>query len=227
MVINAAIAYILSFCIISIPLINGSIVSKFGKSFGHAHGLENVLDDQGKACPIPMRYNVPCPALCVSNVNLCPINVRPANCALGSFYCQDGICRKGSNQQAACKSVQSVCFCSNGFDPSIKLTKETILYPCNTTKVNVPNYAQNDIVGDGPLYSKCSSAVNIAVNPQTDAGAAFLLQCAPKVVPQLSYKEPAFLAIYALILAEFTLLGLYHIYRTRLNVGSVIQAYTY
>ena len=85
----------------------------------------------GSVCPIPMRTNVSCPPICVTQLSDCPLSLSPS-CPKDQIYCQDGTCR------VSCTGVKSICSCSNGF-VSLKISSTYGFYPCKTLKTDVIN----------------------------------------------------------------------------------------
>lgn len=96
----------------------------------------------GTQCPPVIKKNVPCPSLCVSNLNLCPY--LPV-CSLNR--CGDGSC------QADCSNSPKASTCSCPAKPGV------VLYKCPiTTTIDIPNWdaTKNDI----QTYTICSQKYN-------------------------------------------------------------------
>jgi cation-transporting ATPase 13A3/4/5 len=159
-----------------------------------------------------MRYNVSCPALCVPDIDLCPTGTKPQACPQGQIYCQDGTCKNGTSHQAAWSNAQP-CACATGYRSGSTLSdKYSVLFPCRTVRVNVPNYAQNDIVGDAPLLERCRAATRLASTNQT-LRSPFFVQCAAKPVARLTFTEPEFLGFYLSLSSQIVILLCYDLYR--------------
>lgn len=159
-----------------------------------------------------MRYNVSCPALCVPDLDLCPTGTKPPACPQGQTFCQDGTCKNGTDGRAACSNARP-CACSHGFKSGTTLSdKDSVLFPCLTVRVNVPNYAQNDIIGDAPLLERCRAATRLASTDQT-MRSPFFLQCAAKPIAKLTFTEPEFLAFYLSLSSQIVILLCYEFYR--------------
>lgn len=178
----------------------------------------NDFDANGNKCVVPLRMNVSCPVICVPDLSLCPSSVTPAPC-LNGFYCPDGTCKRGRNQNDACKNTKPLCSCENGFAQSSNGKSLVPLYPCSSNyKVNVRYYAQTHILGDQPLIQQCATSLGLKPLQDSKVGEQpVILDCKSKPPLRLSFLESEFVIVYIIIASELVLLSAYQIYRQRRN----------
>ncbi|KAJ3068122.1 hypothetical protein HK102_007250, partial [Quaeritorhiza haematococci] len=184
----------------------------------------NDFDAAGKQCEPVVRKNVPCPPVCVTDIRNCPAQLSVTNlCQSGEFYCQDGQCRSGSSQEAACANVRPVCNCRSGFfTPQLGGFS---YFPCALEqdnpknakyRTNVTNFAQGDNVGNTPLIAKCATDLNLAQPGslgQSGAPNPFILQCNPKSVRSLNAVAPEFIFFYSFLVIEAIILLAHNLYK--------------
>ncbi|TPX30096.1 hypothetical protein SmJEL517_g06259 [Synchytrium microbalum] len=171
----------------------------------------NQFDINGRACPAVVKYNQICPTVCVADIADCPVEVYP-QCPSDMHYCPNGQCQFIG--QDCDTHYADVCSCPYGFYPPV-LTTAT-LYPClrSTFIVNVSDYPQDAITGDGPLYQTC--AAHLGVMPVTvvnNTPSAFLMQCAPRPDPDINWNRIEFVAFYVYFVGELGVLVVYAMYK--------------
>jgi hypothetical protein len=98
------------------------------------NSLVNDFDANGLQCKALQRQ-VKCPFVCVVDIAQCPEPLRPS-CNKNEYYCADGVCRVGANQEDACRSVVSKCSCIYGF-AGVENSQDVKLYPCKEGLVNI------------------------------------------------------------------------------------------
>ncbi|KAJ3127047.1 hypothetical protein HK098_006844 [Nowakowskiella sp. JEL0407] len=203
--------------------------STFSLIFAKPWHEVNKFNLDGQTCPVPVRENVPCQVVCVSDIQKCPQAVRP-DCGVGLNYCVDGTC-----QQTCPSDAKSLCACKGGFlgGNPLNLPSNGVasLVPCMTVtnaagrvsnlKVNVTGYSQDPKVGEKPLYEACAKALSIDYKAEGPANAAnpFLLQCSPMTEHDLTWTEPEFVFFYVLAFAIAAVAGSHAVYKFIHNRG--------
>ncbi|RKO92078.1 E1-E2 ATPase-domain-containing protein [Blyttiomyces helicus] len=168
----------------------------------------NGVDLNGNTCPAIIRLNVPCPVVCVTDLKSCPAAVAPS-CPAGQVWCQDGACHPSTCPAG----LTSLCSCPTGWDPSVlsnPATTSSTLLPClGNFSTSVPDYDEDDVLGQQPLYKACASKLGSA----NVSGKSVQLNCAPKSVTPLSYTATEFVVFYGFWGGEAFLLLMFLFYK--------------
>lgn len=161
--------------------------------------LANDYDRYGEACPLFPRYNEPCPLVCVTNQNLCPQSLA-ATCPTGLNFCGDGTC------QESCQDILNACQCGD----------ETIQYfPCAATAVNITHFDPVNQITQ--VQNICAASANIsdpaAIGAWGDFNTSMLWLSCPLIEPAFTWTEPMWIAVWALMGIEASILALWAIYK--------------
>ncbi|PVU86784.1 hypothetical protein BB561_006554 [Smittium simulii] len=169
----------------------------------------NFFNSDGQRCEIIPQLNVTCPILCVNDINLCPVLIRPT-CKEGHTLCVDGTC------QIECASnLVNPCYCTKSklsIPPSASLN----LLPC-LQQPNIDIY-QYDPKNIKTIKAECSSALNLIDVAPWDKkynNKRFWLEC-PKPSINLNFKSPLFTFIWSMLSTQIALIffwGLYKFYK--------------
>ncbi|KAK9762721.1 hypothetical protein K7432_011280 [Basidiobolus ranarum] len=159
----------------------------------------NDYDLSGHTCKLHTARDIPCPTLCVSNINNCPPEFAP-NCPAGQTLCPDGACH------ASCQSIANVCDCG---------VTSQVLFPCHSSSllVDIPNFNGTD--REAMTANACNTKLAKTFPLMSaDAKDNMWLSCPAAALPSFTYTEPMFVSIYAIVGAELLLIVAWHMYKT-------------
>ncbi|KAI9315868.1 hypothetical protein BX666DRAFT_2028110 [Dichotomocladium elegans] len=168
----------------------------------------NDRDLNGNACPLPPQYDLSCPVLCVTNHNLCPLPLVPT-CPTGQTFCLDGTC------QSSCEGIENACMCA-GTDGSSAYEN---YMPCMSgMQVNITHYDTTNSVQQIRDTCAASAQINSSVSVgvwgiDTDKSIIWA-ECPAAPLPYFTFREPMWVAVWALLGIEAALLALWHLYKT-------------
>ncbi|KAI9497199.1 hypothetical protein BDB00DRAFT_970411 [Zychaea mexicana] len=146
----------------------------------------NGFDVFGNRCELPTYNQYPCSNICARDISQCPESVRPS-CPEGQTYCVDGECRDN------CPSdLKSACSCT--FEDSFVGD----VYPCATgQRVNIEHFLATNLTAQ--TAEACALDLGIEVDSVvqwTNNPASLMWNTCPSPSGELTFHEPAFIALY-------------------------------
>ncbi|KAJ3227168.1 hypothetical protein HK099_003131 [Clydaea vesicula] len=165
----------------------------------------NSFDLTGKQCNVAFQTKI-CPPTCVSNVNLCPDNVKPT-CPINTSWCQDGTCKR------SCDGVKPLCFCPNQYQNFNQFNQPSgQLYPCANLKINITGVT--DTNGDQVLKNQCKKIIPGLSDVSTfDPNTPFLLECVPKSARKIEVFSIEFIFFYIFVGLQLLFLITHNLYK--------------
>ncbi|KAI8148399.1 hypothetical protein BJV82DRAFT_592002 [Fennellomyces sp. T-0311] len=165
----------------------------------------NDYDRQGNVCPLHAKNDIPCPVLCVTNHDLCPSALAPS-CPAGQSFCLDGTC------QESCEGIANACLC----DDEVIGQAYASYVPCMAGQLTNIEHFDGDRAAELTL-EQCGSDVSLNITAGVwgvDVDQPLIWAECPLVEPTFTYREPMWLAVWALMAVEAGLLVLWHLYKT-------------
>lgn len=176
----------------------------------HVYIIVNDYDLHGNACPLPPQHNVECPVLCVTNHDLCPSALAPT-CPNGQSFCLDGTC------QDSCEGIANACMCDMD-DATANAYSNYV--PCMAGHtINIEHY--NKTRGTEQIRDTCAASIQLNAS-SSDVGVwgsnvntpYVWAECPTPPEPYFTFREPMWIAVWAIMGIEAALLVSWHLYKT-------------
>lgn len=168
----------------------------------------NDYDRYGNKCPLKTKTDVDCPLFCVPSLDLCPSTMAPT-CPSGQSFCPDGTC------QDSCDGIANGCACND--DP----TAPASLVACAALTVNITHFNPDNATSQTQQFCATTAqlpitnaTVGVWAEGDTNFKSSMWVACPTPPDPTFTFREPMWIAVWALMGFEAVLLALWHLYKT-------------